>query len=205
MKYFLRRGTSVKGPYEVAKIRALLDAAKVKPADHVSESKNGPWKSIDTLPTFDADLSAFASDSSASSTSKPYSDDEYEDLLEDDDMADMVEYLPPQSAPTQSRRKRQKRNSDYDTSRYPSLKWFQTLHRVLGWITLISAVVGVGIGSSVSIMGLVNKDPLLAVNGGVAVLTCLILGPLWSIYIWAIADGIQLAMDVESSVRSNRN
>ena len=46
VSYFIRRGTTVKGPFSPAKLKALAEKKKLSNADHISETADGPWESL---------------------------------------------------------------------------------------------------------------------------------------------------------------
>jgi len=48
MSYFILRGTTVKGPFSQAKLKALVQENKLKKSDSISESADGPWEPLDT-------------------------------------------------------------------------------------------------------------------------------------------------------------
>jgi hypothetical protein len=45
-QYFLKRGKTVKGPFNVEKLQALKKANKLEGDDDISQSRNGPWDRI---------------------------------------------------------------------------------------------------------------------------------------------------------------
>jgi hypothetical protein len=46
MSYFIQRGTTVKGPFSQAKLKALVQEKKLKNSDGISESADGPWEPL---------------------------------------------------------------------------------------------------------------------------------------------------------------
>jgi Zn-finger nucleic acid-binding protein len=48
MSYFIQRGTTVKGPFSQAKLKALVQEKKLKKNDGISESADGPWEPLST-------------------------------------------------------------------------------------------------------------------------------------------------------------
>jgi Zn-finger nucleic acid-binding protein len=49
MSYFIRRGTTVKGPFSQAKLKELVQEKKLKQVDGISRSADGPWQSLGTV------------------------------------------------------------------------------------------------------------------------------------------------------------
>mgnify|MGYP007096630276 CR=1 FL=1 len=47
--YFVRRGSTCKGPIARDKVRSLFEAGKLKDTDGIARSKDGPWKSVATV------------------------------------------------------------------------------------------------------------------------------------------------------------
>lgn len=193
MKYFVRRGNSIRGPYSVDQIRKQLKSDSLKYNDRLSDSRQGPWAPISTVISTesndqideDEDMSEFSHDTSI------------------DYLSDAEDYpLPP--ARRRTKGKQQLKTKAVEGSRYPALRRFQMFHRVSGWITMVSCLIGSLIFGGLLIAGLVNKDPGIAMSSGIGLVYFLSAGLIGTTYVWAIADGIQVVIDIESGIRNRK-
>lgn len=46
MSYFIKRGTDVKGPFSLGKIKGLIADKKLKNSDRISKTEDGPWEQL---------------------------------------------------------------------------------------------------------------------------------------------------------------
>lgn len=194
MKYFVRRGKSIRGPYSIDQIRKQLKSKTLKHTDRFAESKDGPWTPISSL-------------------LRTGSVDQHNDVEQDfSDVSNdlLMDYLPEEddySLPPARKRKKVKHKSKAnptDNSRYPALHWFKMIHRILGWLTFVACIIATCVCCGLLVMGLVNKDAAFAISSGLALGYTLVSGLILAVYLWAIADGIQLVIDIESGIRKHR-